>query len=237
MECPKCGFVLDALTVDCPRCARLKAEGNTPTQAGPLRAPLAHGGTFTRPHSMTAGKRPITTSASFGAATKSVKQIFGILGGLLLLISIFIPAIKIPSLGGISLWNIAAIFNKAVAMTATQTIPAGMGGAIFFIKSAAVIFLILGLAAIIVSIARAYSWQWLPAGGAVAYLGFGIIAISKAVATIKGMSPAGSEPSASVATSNASPAWTSFIGFGVILLFIAIVTLVVSACIPAEEEF
>ena len=37
MQCPRCGFQMDAFTVDCPRCKKLTAEGaQTPPRSSPV---------------------------------------------------------------------------------------------------------------------------------------------------------------------------------------------------------
>lgn len=181
MDCPKCGFVMDAFAVECPRCAKMKAEGKAPLQSSPSGTPIIR--PFAPPLPKAPRQRQQATPTTSGF---TVKQNVGIFAGVAMLISVFLPAIKIPFvIGGTSVWDVADMAAKIISRP-DPSFPRGLGLELIIMATAAIIFLIIGIAAIVVSMYRLYLWQWVTAGAAVAYFLFEALSLKKSGGSIKG---------------------------------------------------
>jgi hypothetical protein len=111
MECPQCGFLIDAFAKECPRCKRHEGLGQAPTpNAKSGKAPGA-------PRPATAMTRLAPPRAGAPAATASfpahLAQLIGVFGALLVLLGTFLPYRYLPKFS-----NTISIFQIGSSLSA-----------------------------------------------------------------------------------------------------------------------
>lgn len=123
MDCPKCGYVMDPFTTECPRCARAGAVPGTPPPAGPQPGmPLSDA--HAHPHPPRVPGHAGTPDASALRAYPTAyllqwrrPQLLGGIGALLLLFGVFLPVFRLPVVGSLNYWQVASTLRSANRIT------------------------------------------------------------------------------------------------------------------------
>ena len=185
MECPKCGYMMDAFTSECPRCARMGTPVTTAV-APPLNAQAA-------PY---AGHYPVASSvASPVGLLVNTKQIVALVGALLLGLGVFTPFVSISLFGSIS-------FNLLQVGQLTQSsrqMAMMMGGPhngkiptdLLFMQYAGYVLLLLAVGTIVIALAKWPGMLWLTGGTAfiiaAVIIGYYFVGVGKANAQMQQM--------------------------------------------------
>lgn len=225
MECPKCGYMMDAFTTTCPRCARMGAPATqtvTVVQASP------------QPSVRTAA----VSSPSRGMAmTFGLRQLLAIVGGALISIGVFAPAVSIPFMGGVSLMQISNVIRSLSSMgDQVQKGPGGATAAIFFLKIAAFALLLFALVGIVCVFVKWANGLWIAGGGTLLFslllIGGYIYAVEKAKAAAHAAVGA---LGSSGAADNVSFYGVMPLGLGIVILIIGGIVMLMAAALPDPD--
>jgi hypothetical protein len=228
MECPKCGFVMDAFTTECPRCARMAADG--------MGNPTAHNaspGAMPPRYYQASRQAAMSSTVVFG-----LRQIVATLGAVLLLIGVFVPLVVVPMFN-VSLMGLANIYDtvKGTGMLAMapQNTETTLG--LFFMKYTGIIMICLAAASLAVVFLKRYEYLWMTGGGAFAItafiIGYYIVKVSEAQKAMGAMAASfGGLGGAKAAT----PSLFSYLplGWGPVLLLIGAIAIFTAAALPED---
>ncbi|MHB9022578.1 MAG: hypothetical protein ACYC7E_00155 [Armatimonadota bacterium] len=245
MECPKCGFYLDAFTTECPRCKQQGQKTGAQAVATPAPAPAP-----VQPAAQTGYTSPVQRPAAYsasgsGSVTFGLRQLLAIAGALILLAGIFLPLVNVPLLGGVSLFQASKVLGAASQfgspMSMMGSTPAPSEGAklgLFIGKYLWIILLALGLGGMAAAILRRYLYLWISGGASAAIALFLIIgyfvSMAKANAAIK--SAMASNPMASAASGKMMSATAlAPLGIGPVLILIGAILLLTAATLQSED--
>lgn len=227
MECPKCGYMMDAFTTTCPRCAK-------------MGAPSTQTATVVQPSPQPSVRMAAVNAPSRGTAmTFGLRQLLAIIGGALISIGVFTPAVSVPFMGGISLMQISNVIRSFSSMGAHAEKDQGGAGAataIFFLKIAAFALLLFAVIGVVCVFAKWANGLWVAGGGTLLFslllTGGYIYAVEKAKAVAH---EAASALGSSGAADKVSYYGTMPLGWGIVILFIGGIVMLTAAALPDAD--
>lgn len=166
MECPQCGYMLDAFTTECPRCARMKTM--------PQAAPATVSAPTVAPQQVAVA--PAQSAAAPMTFTLGAKQAVALLASLMLALGTFTPVICLPLFGGLSLMHIANFMRVLIKQGAVMTVKIAdipnSSTTIFTLKNAGVIVIALAVLLLVTAFLRWSALTWIPALATFGGVGF-----------------------------------------------------------------
>ncbi|MHB9134598.1 MAG: hypothetical protein ACYDBB_26290 [Armatimonadota bacterium] len=240
MECPKCGYKLDASATSCPRCAILGDDQPVlpaqPATPAPQRVQAAAQPVAPRPATR------VITSASSSSMPVDLKQIIVIVFALLVIGSVFLPVVTMPAMmsegnTNISLFKIGSeipsLSGIMGGMTAGNATKAGTTLLIFFVKYLWVLLLLLGVSSIVIAILKRYVALWITGFGTLALAL--LLIISYTVGIIKANALMAQLAAAFSSNEKINVFTMAPLGIGAIMLLIGGIMLVTACFLNGEE--
>jgi len=216
VECPACGAKMESFETQCPRCARAMSNRERPVNVPRYEPVNAY-----------AQSEPMPGEASlFG-----LKQIVAFLGALLLIAGAFISTIQVPQSSGISLIQLGHAANTVDPFGAlVMSGDGGLAATMLILKFAGYAFVLLAIAAIIATLARATGW--IKFAGSMALVISSIIVLNYFI-QLSRLDSLLHDPASPLKDLIKESLFSVFpLGWGVVLLLIGAVVLLTAAALP-----
>ncbi|HEY3415946.1 MAG TPA: hypothetical protein VGM23_03585 [Armatimonadota bacterium] len=242
MECPKCGFYLDAFTTECPRCKLSAQKSGAPASADSFPTTAAQE-RITEAVPTLPAQRP-GASGSDGINVATVQRMgIAMAGAVILIIAIFLPLINIPMLGGISLFQaskaLGAVSQFGASMPGASGPPAEAKVYLLIGKYLWIALLAFGLGGIATAWLRRYLYLWITGGASAAIallliIGY-FVGIAKANAAMHS-AMASSPLAASMSGKMVSITAYVPLGIGPVLLLVGAIVMLTAAALQSPDE-